>query len=78
MSLRVITQSTPNPNALKFITAKDVKKFGKVTFVHPAECMHVPLATNILGLPNVTAVHLFENVVTVTQDGFGDWPVLES
>ena len=78
MSLRVITQSTPNPNALKFITAKDVKKFGKVTFVHPAECLHVPLATNILGLPNVSAVHLFENVLTVTQDGFGDWPVLES
>ncbi len=78
MSLRVITQSTPNPNALKFITAKDVKKSGKVTFVHPAECLHVPLATNILGLPNVTGVHLFENVLTVTQDGFGDWPVLES
>ncbi len=78
MSLRVITQSTPNPNALKFIVAKDVKKYGKVTFVHPAECLHVPLATNILGLPHVTAVHLFENVVTVTQDGQGDWPVLES
>jgi NFU1 iron-sulfur cluster scaffold homolog, mitochondrial len=78
MSLRVITQSTPNPNALKFIVAKDVKKVGKVTFVHPAECLHVPMATNILGLPNVTAIHLFENVVTVTQDGHGDWPVLES
>ena len=78
MSLRVITQSTPIPNALKFITAKDVKKVGKVTFVHPAECLHVPLATNILGLPHVTAVHLFENVLTVTQDGHGDWPVLES
>lgn len=77
MSLRVITQTTPNPNALKFITAKDVKKLGKVTFTHPAECFHVPLATNILGLPHVTAVHLFENVVTVTQDGHGDWPVLE-
>lgn len=78
MSIRVITQATPNPNALKFIVAKDVKKKGKVTFVHPAECMHVPMATNILGLPNITAVHLFENVVTVTQDGHGDWPVLES
>ena len=78
MSLRVITQATPNPNALKFIVAKDLKKIGKVTFTHPAECLHVPLATNILGLPNVTAVHLFENVVTVTQDGEGDWPVLES
>lgn len=77
MSLRVITQATPNPNALKFILAKDVKKKGKITFTHPAECLHVPLATNLLGIINVSAVHLFENVITVTQNGEGDWPVLE-
>ena len=78
MSIRVITQATPNPNALKFIVAKDLKKVGKVTFFHPAECMHVPIATNILGLPHVSAVHFFENVLTVTQNGEGDWPTLES
>lgn len=72
-----MTQSTPNPNALKFLVAKDVKTVGKVSFSHPAECLNVPLAADLLGILHVTQVHLFENVLTVTQDGDGDWPVLE-
>jgi Fe-S cluster biogenesis protein NfuA len=75
---QVITQGTPNPNALKFIVAKDVKTKGKITYQHPAECLNVPLASNLLGVPHVTQVHLFENVITVTQDGDGDWVELES
>lgn len=78
VGLKVITQGTPNPNALKFITAKDFKTQGKADFYHPAECLHIPLATNILGIFGVAAIHLFENVLTVTQDGTADWPVLES
>lgn len=77
MTIRVITQGTPNPNALKFILAKDVKTQGKVTYSHPAECLHVPLAANLLGIPHVSGVHFFENVVTITQDGDGDWPTIE-
>ncbi len=72
-SYRVITQDTPNPNALKFIVAKDVKTKGKATYQHPAQCLHVPLASAILGLTSVSQVHLFENVITVTQDGHADW-----
>ena len=75
---QVITQGTPNPNALKFIVAKDVKSKGKITYHHPAECINVPLASNLLGVPHVTQVHLFENVITITQDGDGDWVELES
>ncbi len=75
--IRVITQSTPNPHALKFITAKDFKTKGKATFAHPAECLHVPLASKILETSHVTSVHFFENVLTVNQDGEGDWVVLE-
>lgn len=74
---KVITQGTPNPNALKFISARDVKTKGKVSYSHPAECLNVPLAANLLGILHVTQVHFFENVITVTQDGAGDWPVLE-
>lgn len=74
---RVITQGTPNPNALKFIVAKDVKTTGKVSYSHPAECLNVPLAAGLLGIPEVSQVHLFENVITVTQSGNGDWVNLE-
>lgn len=75
--VRVITQGTPNPNAMKFIVAKDVKSRGKATYSHPAECLHIPLAVDILGILHVQSIHLFENVMTVNQDGEGDWTVLE-
>lgn len=74
----VLTQGTPNPNALKFVVAKDVKSRGKVSFSHPAECLNVPLASRLLGIPHVSQVHFFENVITVNQDGEGDWVALET
>lgn len=75
---QVITQGTPNPNALKFIVAKDIKSKGKITYQHPAECLNVPLASTLLGIPHINQIHLFENVITVTQDGDGDWVQLEA
>ena len=36
MSYAIITASTPNPNALKFIMNVDVKTDGKVTFTSKA------------------------------------------
>jgi Fe-S cluster biogenesis protein NfuA len=74
--LQIRTQRTPNPNAWKFIVSQDVKTEGKVSYTSPAECMHVPLAAALLGLANVTQVHLFENVLTITQNGASEWSVL--
>ncbi len=75
--LKIQTQNTPNPNALKFILNRDVKRFGKVTFTEASECSNVPMAVTLLGLHNVTQIHFFENVVTVTQDGIAPWEHLE-
>lgn len=77
MEYRILTQSTPNPNARKYIVAKDVKRVGKVSFSHPAECLNVPLASALLALPTVTQVHLFENVITVNQNGNLEWGELD-
>jgi Fe-S cluster biogenesis protein NfuA len=75
--LSVESQSTPNPNAKKFILNRDVKITGKVSFTDLSSCEHVPLASSLLRLANVTQVHFFENVLTVTQNGASDWPSLE-
>ena len=77
MEYKILTQSTPNPNARKFLVAKDVKTTGKVSFSHPAECLNVPLASALLALPTVTQVHLFENVITVNQNDRLTWDELE-
>ncbi len=75
--LKFKIQQTPNPNARKFILNQDVKREGKVSYTEIQECEHVPLAVALLRLANVTQVHFFENVITVTQNGASDWPILE-
>lgn len=76
MNVVVRPQATPNPNAVKFITNHDVLEIGKVSFADSSECEHVPLAAGLLYLANVTQVHLFENIITVTQNGASDWDML--
>lgn len=71
--IRTLAQATPNPMAYKFLVSEDVKIGGKISFTDVAECMHVPLARRILELPYVVGVHMFENFVTVSQDGSVPW-----
>ncbi len=64
-SVRV--QSTPNPNALKFIVNVPVKKDGKATFSRPSEATGIRLAQDLFLIDGVRQLHFFENVVTVTH-----------
>ena len=70
-------QSTPNPQARKYIVSRDLKTSGKVSYQQADQCAHVPLAASLLRLPGVTQVHFFENCLTVTQDGSLDWQELD-
>ena len=67
MSYAIITASTPNPNALKFIMNADVKTDGKVTFKSKDEAKGLDLVETLFSLVFVQQVHLFENVVTITK-----------
>lgn len=75
-TIEVRTQRTPNPNAMKFVVSQAVKTDGKVSYTEVEACRHVPLASVLLGLANVTQVHFFDNVITVTQNGASDWQAL--
>ena len=76
--VQIRTQRTPNPNALKFVLDRDVKREGKISYSEIPDCEHVPLAAALLRLANVSQVHFFENVITVTQNGASDWTILEA
>jgi Fe-S cluster biogenesis protein NfuA len=76
-TVQIKTQRTPNPNAWKYILSVDVKTVGKVSYTDESECRHIPLAVALLRMANVTQVHFFENVITVTQNGASDWGVLD-
>ncbi|MCB0348903.1 MAG: NifU family protein [Bdellovibrionales bacterium] len=77
MELRILVQETPNPKAKKFLLTKPVKREGKITYHKQEECYNNILAHDLLGIAHVTAVHFFENVITITQDGAANWDDLE-
>jgi len=77
MEIKTMIQSTPNPNALKFILNIPVKNVGKVTYKNVDQCQHNPMAAALFTIPNITEVYFFDNYVTVTQDGNVDWDQIE-
>lgn len=77
MEIRLLIQSTPNPNALKFVLNVPVKNEGKATYKSATECANNPLAKAIFTVPNVVEVYFFDNYITVTQDGNADWDAIE-
>ena len=77
MDVKMNIQSTPNPNALKFVLNVPVKTEGKATFKSATESAKVPLAQALFSIEHVHEVYFFDNYITVTQDGNGDWDNLE-
>ena len=77
MEIKMMVQSTPNPNALKFVLNVPVKTQGKVTYKNACDCAHNPMAAALFTIPNITEVYFFDNYVTVTQDGNVDWDQIE-
>ena len=78
MDIRLMIQSTPNPNALKFVLNIPVKTEGNFTYKKGDDIATNPLAHDIFGLSNfIKEVYFFDNYITVTQDGTADWDELE-
>ncbi len=75
--IRVQIQGTPNPNALKFVVNRPVKNEGKAIYKSAEECHTNPLARLLFNVPHVAEVYFFDNYITITQDGEGEWDILE-
>ncbi len=76
--VEVFVESTPNPNAFKFILDRDVKRSGKITYTKPEECHNNELARVLFSVKNVSQVYFSENVITITQNGSGNWDEIET
>lgn len=76
--IQLMIQSTPNPNALKFVVNRPLKTTGNFTYKTADQCEHNPLAKAIFELDGaISEVYFFDNYVTVTQNGSADWDGLE-
>lgn len=79
MSVRILVQPTPNPNALKFVLDVPVKSRDSVVFrtSDKSGAVLVPLAAALLDVAHVTDIYFSGSFITVTQDGQADWDLLE-
>lgn len=69
--LEVVSQGTPNPNAIKFTLNRNIASEGK-TYQDPDSADQV-WAKEILTVPGVTQLFAINNFISVTKDGASDW-----
>lgn len=71
------TEETPNPNALKFLPGETVAKNGTIFIAKKEEAKRSPLAEVLFNIPNVEAVFLGEDFITVTKSEETRWEILK-
>ena len=75
MQVQIRTETTPNPNAIKFLSDARVITDGTRSYRSAEECdKELPKA--LFAIPHVTELYFFDNIITVTQDGGTDWQAL--
>ena len=73
------TETTPNPEVLKFLPGREVLGEGTREFRDEAEAAASPLATQIFALGDVRRVFFGPDFLTVTRSGGGrEWPQLKA
>ena len=71
------TEETPNPATLKFLPGSEVLSAGTADFPGRESADASPLAMRLFTVPEVTAVFLGSDFVTVTKAPEADWQVLK-
>ncbi len=71
------TEETPNPATLKFLPGSEVLAAGTADFPSRETADTSPLAMRLFAVPEVTAVVLGSDFVTVTKAPEADWQVLK-
>jgi len=71
------TESTPNPNTLKFLPGCDVLGNSTASFSDAEMAKRSPLASRLFNLGGVIGVFLGGDFISVTKSEGVDWPVLK-
>ncbi len=69
-------ESTPNPNAKKFILKEPLTWGVSRSYDSAGAATGDPLASALFDMPHVTNVFYVDHWITVTQDGGAEWPDL--
>jgi len=71
------TESTPNPLTLKFIPGRAVMPSGTAFYTSAGSAKDSPLAEALFLVPEVSAVFLSGDFISVTKTEAGDWAALK-
>lgn len=72
------TESTPNPNTLKFLPGQPVMASGTKFYTDEKTAGESPLASDLFKISGVVAVFLSGEFITVTKSQDADWSLLKS
>ena len=67
------TETTPNPDSLKFIPGQTVLVDGVMSFQKGEDISKSPLASRLLGIEGIETVFLASNFITLTKSPDRDW-----
>ncbi|MBI1858610.1 MAG: NifU family protein [Candidatus Melainabacteria bacterium] len=67
-NLKVYTEGTPNPNALKFVLDQTLLETGSASFTNKEKASNSPLAKKLFVLDSVKEILIGRNFITITKD----------
>lgn len=76
MKPEIIYESTPNPNALKFMITNQVICDRQVFFSQESEASLSPLAKKLFAFPWLESILLSPQFITIVKKDWVDWTVL--
>lgn len=71
------TESTPNPDSLKFIPGRVVMASGTASFATKEECHTSPLARRLMDVSHVVGVFFGNDFITISKEAEADWFTLK-
>lgn len=71
------TESTPNPNAMKFLPGDLISPESPIHFSSIEDAKHSPLARKLFVIDGVAAVFLGKDFITITKDEKFTWDILK-
>lgn len=71
--IKIFTEGTPNPNALKFVLDKTLVEKGSLNFANKEKAQNSPLATKLFKINSVKEVFIGQNFITITKDENSKW-----
>lgn len=72
------TENTPNPATIKFIPGEPVLENGAANFTSKSNAKRSPLASSLLDIPQVKAVYLGSDFISVTKADDADWDTIKT